>query len=420
MLKLKQLISKGFFHIFGANVINKIIGFASSIFLVRILTKEQFGLLSYSQNLLMFFLLFNGLGTISGMLQFGSESENKSIRSSYFRFGLKIGITFNLFVSICIVFFGAFLPVQFEKARIILIAMLALPICMFTFESIQTYFRTSLENKKFSFLTTINTLAVFLFSITGALLFQAVGVIIFQYIAYMVTIIIGLFFLKDNLLNIKKANKLAKEKKRAFMKFSIVQSFNNGIAQMLYVIDIFIIGIIISNELVIASYKTATLIPFALNFIPMSIMVFIYPYFAKKNKDKLWIRNNFIKLIKYLMGINIMISLFLIIFSKLIVTIAFGSDYQDSVLPFIILSIGYFFAGTFRIPVGNVLVMLKEVKFGLYLSILTGVLNIVLNIVLITYFGSLGAAISTVLVFIFTSGIGMWYLFRILKVPNKI
>ena len=40
----KKLFSTGFFHIFGSNVINKILSFASGILLVRILTKSEYGI----------------------------------------------------------------------------------------------------------------------------------------------------------------------------------------------------------------------------------------------------------------------------------------------------------------------------------------------------------------------------------------
>ena len=70
---VRKLQSKGLFDIFGANVINKILAFLSSIFIVRILTKDEFGTYAYLQNILSFFLLLNGAGVTSGYLQYGSK-----------------------------------------------------------------------------------------------------------------------------------------------------------------------------------------------------------------------------------------------------------------------------------------------------------------------------------------------------------
>lgn len=88
--------------------------------------------------------------------------------------------------------------------------------------------------------------------------------------------------------------------------------FNNGVSFLVYIIDVFLIGVITEDMNVLASYKTATLIPFALTFIPSTIMTFVYPYFANHQNDKNWVRNHYMKLLKYCLGLNLCISLFLI------------------------------------------------------------------------------------------------------------
>lgn len=413
--KVKLLIDKGFFHIFASNVINKVIQFSSGVFLVRLLSKEQYGLYSYTQNLLMFFVIFNGLGMLEGMLQFGSETADDSKRLSIFRYGIKIGVGFNILVSIVILLSAAYLPLEFENARPILKAMFILPLMRFILEVFPIYFRTILENKKFSLLSNISTALTFVFSVLGAYYFEVIGVIAFGYIALLLAIAMGLRFIGSKVVDIIKAKSLSEKLKKEFLKYSIASSFNNAISQMLYVIDIFLIGIFISDELIIASYKTSTLIPFALNFIPISIMIFIYPYFSRSNSNKEWIKENYIRLTKYLFLLNALISMILFVFAPLIIKLLFGSQYLDSVGSFRVLAIGYFFAATFRIPVGNILNMLRKVKFGLYLSIITGTLNIVLDIVLIKIYGAIGAAYATLIVYIFTSVIGTLYLNYVLK-----
>lgn len=411
---LKKLFNTGFFHVFGTSVINKIISFCSGIFLVRLLSKGEFGLYSYVSNIIAIFLLFNGLGTTSGMLQFGSENykKNPQITHSYFKFGATLGIAFNLFLIIFIVFFVNNFELSIFGANKLLLLMAALPLLAYIYSLIEIYFRVSLKNKNFAYLNSLNTILLFTLSIIGALLYNVYGVVIFRYIAFLITIIIGAK-LSNVLIKLFKSDyKLNKLEKKNFLNFSLIATFNNAIAQLLYVIDIFLIGLLIAKPDVIASYKTATLIPFALNFIPMSIVTYIYPYFARNNNDKQWIRKNYIKLIKYLGLLNIFISVSLYILAPIIIKYIFGAQYMDSVTTFRILAIGYFFAGTFRIITGNILVMIKKVKFNFYLSIFTGVLNIVLDIILIKIYGSEGAAITTVIVFLFTSIISTVYLFR--------
>ncbi len=129
---------------------------------------------------------------------------------------------------------------------------------------------------------------------------------------------------------------------KEFIKFSIIASTNNAISQLLYLLDIFIIGIIVSDVNVIAIYKTATIIPFALNFLPLSIMTFVYPYFARNNLNVSWMYNNYLKLLKTLAALNLIISLLLVGLAPFIIKVCFGSGYLKSIVPFRILSVWLF------------------------------------------------------------------------------
>ena len=71
--KLKVLFSTGFFHVFGGNVLNKILVFFSSVILVRILTKQEYGIFTYSWIIYSVVALFSGAGISFGLLQICSE-----------------------------------------------------------------------------------------------------------------------------------------------------------------------------------------------------------------------------------------------------------------------------------------------------------------------------------------------------------
>ena len=195
---------------------------------------------------------------------------------------------------------------------------------------------------------------------------------------------------------------------------NLVSMFNNGVSFLVYIIDVFLIGVITEDMNVLASYKTATLIPFALTFIPSTIMTFVYPYFANHQNDKNWVRNHYMKLLKYCLGLNLCISLFLIFFSKLIVQICFGKEYLDCVSIFIVLAIGYFFTASLRIPGGNVLASLGKIKVNFYITVAMGLFNIIADVVLIYWMGSIGAAISTLSVFLLSGLVSNLYLYRYL------
>lgn len=138
---------------------------------------------------------------------------------------------------------------------------------------------------------------------------------------------------------------------------------NNSISQLVYLADLFIIGILIKDVNMIASYKAATILPFALNFIPISLMTFVYPYFAKNKDDKVWIKEKLLLMQKYLILFNLFITVVLIAAAPLVIKIIFGEQYLDSVNIFRVLCVSYFVASSFRIPAGNILVMMRKVNY---------------------------------------------------------
>lgn len=419
-LGLNKLMENGFFHIFGSNVLNKIIQFCAGIFIVRVLNKNEFGIYTYSQNLIAFFLLMNGFGIMNGLLQYGTKKINSEEKNELLKYSVKVSVVSNLLIVLAIVVYSKFGNFKIDGAKNVFLFMCLYPISSIFVELIQIKNRIDLENKKMALNTNINTFFNLFFMIILGKIFGIYGVVLGKYFANMITIIYGHKSVKETFVLWKEIKELSEDKKKGMFKFSFVSMLNNGISQLLYIIDIFIIGILIGNSDVIAGYKTATLIPFALNFIPMSIMTYMYPYFSRNSENPEYLSKKYRDLLKYGLLLNGFITLFLLVFSKYIITIVFGENYIEAVKPFQILSIGYFFAATFRIPAGNLLAAIGAIKFNFYTTIICGILNIVLDIYLIKTYGSIGAAIATTMIFVISSIIGNYFLYNKILKKGKI
>ena len=253
----------------------------------------------------------------------------------------------------------------------------------------------------------------------GAYFYGLYGLIIGKYVGIILSIFYSFRYIKYTFIRWKKIEALSQEKKKDIQKFSFIALINNSISQILYIIDIFLIGYLIADKLILASYKIATLIPVALNFIPLSVMIYIYPYFAQNSNDIKWVRENYINLLRYSFFINLLISLILVIFSKSIIRFVFSENYLDAQLPFVILSVGYFFSATLRIPSGNIINAIGKIKFNFYNTLISGIINIVLDIYFIKKIGSIGASYVTLLVFIISGIIGNIFLFKYLYSKNS-
>lgn len=408
--KIKVLNKKGLFHIFGTSVINKILAFATNILVVNLLSKSEYGLLGYSNNLLNMFLLFSGLGLTNGILQFCSENRSDKEKKGLYSYGFIIGIFINFVMGICIILFGIYGPVKIKEARIYIVMLCFMPIVQYLFEYISTVLRTKRMNKQFALVQNFNVFMYFILSMLGAYKLGIMGVIIGRYISFIATCILEIVILKDIRTEIFNRAKISRNIKKEILKYSLICSASNSISQLLYLLDVFFIGLIIASETSIASYQVATLIPNALLFIPMNLMVFIYPYIAERREDREWVKDKYFNILKYLGIINSLIGGILFVCAPIIINVVWGKDYADSILPFRILSLSYIVSATLRIPAGNILSMIRKVKVNLWISVVSGISNIILDIVLIKLWGAVGAAIATMLVVIISSVIAVTYL----------
>lgn len=405
---IKKLFKTGFFHIFGGSVLNKIIVFLSSIVIVRILSKTEYGIFTYAWNIYSFVILVNGLGLANGALQVGSEKWDEAECENIFFYALYKGILFDCGIFIVMLLIAFFYPTAIEDARALLAAMCLLPLVQFLYELEMTYLRVKRMNQTYAKINIIATVLVFSFSIIGALLFREMGLVIGRYVAWILVIFIG--FKVINHRGRKITPVIGLEQKRSIMRISIVSVANNGISSLLYLLDVFVLGIVTTNGEILASYKVATAIPTALLFIPSSIAIYVYPYFAVHYNDKKWCLRNYKKIFVANIALNFLISIILIVFAPLIIQIVFGKQYMDAVPVFRILSLSYLISSCFRIISSNLLVMMKKLKFNMIEALLSGVINVFADYYFIKAYGSIGAAIVTLIVVTFSGLMSTSYL----------
>lgn len=415
LYKINKLFKTGFFHIVLSDIICKILLYCNSIFIVRLLTKEEYGLYSYALNIVNFVMLFSGLGTSSGILQFGSASD-KVKRNEYQKYALILGGVTSIILSVLVIIWGVAGNIKISNAQLPLISLGFIPVFYYLKDYLSINYRVNIQNRQYSVFNLKNAAIFLLFSIIGAAFGHLYGLIGAQYISYILIIVSELCSNKNLMIIIK--TKIHDIKKRQFLNYSINAAINDALAQLLYIIDVFIIGTLIADANIVAEYKSATLIPFGLYFIPKAVVTYIYPYFVRNSENKYWIRKKYFIITFSLMIFNAIITLFLITFAPLIIKCFFGKQYTNSIITFRILSLAYFFAGTFRIPAGNILAMLRKLKFNFWNSVASGCVNIITDIILIKSFGMNGAAIATLLVIIFSSTLSQIYLVSLINRKN--
>lgn len=408
---LGKLRETGFFHIFSSQVLIKIVSLCSGLFIVGLLSEFDYGLYTNSNTALNMFLLLTGLGTSSAMLQFGSENyQNPEKKNAFLNFGFRVGFSFNLLMVIAIALYAlTIIPFYDKSSQPFLLLLAFMPAVFYINDVISIHLRIDLRNKAYSLFNTVSTLLLFAATIGGAILGGIFGVIVLRYVAYILTILLILLISRNTFAFLKHPAKLIHSEKIAFMKISVISAANNGISALLNVIDTLLVGIIIKDTVTTGSYGAASLLPTALLFIPQSIMIYVYPYFARHNSDLAWVKKQYHKLFKIMLILSLVITVGMCFLVPPIVKL-FIPKYNSGIPIYQVLLVSFFFSAVLKIPSGNILVTLRKVKNNFYLAIVSGVLNILLDIVFIQIWGAIGAAIATLLVNIFTGVCSTIYL----------
>ncbi|MGN0380147.1 MAG: lipopolysaccharide biosynthesis protein [Butyrivibrio sp.] len=401
--KLNKLKRTGFFHVFVGSVVNKIISFMSSVILVRLLTKSEYGVFTYAWNIYSIVLLVNGMGIESGALQIASEhGDDSSYINKIIKFSSKFGMLFDVLLIIILLCVGIFVPMPIGDANKILVLTCLLPVFQLLYNLTIVSLRVQKKNREFAFLSVVNSILTLLMSVVGAIYFRANGLILGHYISLSVSVLIALKLLK--VIVYRCEGEIERNEKKAILKVSAISMCNNALSQLLYLLDVFVIGVIVADESVLASYKIATTIPIALSFIPTACVTYVYPYFAEHRQDGKWCLRHFKQIVLGMGVLNGIISTILFIFAPFVIKVFFGAKYLDAVPVFRVLSINYFLSGTFRIIPGNLLVTQRKLTYNLLVSVISGIVNILSDVIFIRWLGSMGAALATVLV-VMISGI---------------
>ena len=416
--RIKLLFKTGFFHIFGSSVINRVIAFLSSIVLVHILTKPEYGVFTYTWNIYSIIVILNGMGIESGALQISSEhSGDIEFGDRVSNFGIRFGIKFDIILFVLILGIGLFAPLKIESSREVLCLLCLLPMAQLLFQMTTSYLRAQKRNQDYSHLTVINTIMVFVVSAGCAYLFREKGLVIGYYVAYIVSFVLGITIYHVKLFN--NSPELSGNDRTALLKIAAITMCNNGLSQMMYLLDVFVLGIIDPQETLLASYKVATMIPSALVFIPFALVTYLYPYFAVHQKDGKWCLDKYKQILLGLGLFNLALSLTLFFAAPLIIRLLFGAQYLDAVPVFRILSVNYFFSGTFRILSGNLLVTQRKLRFNLIVAIVSSLTNVVADYFFIQWWGSIGAAYATMLVVFVSSVLSTSYLIYTFRNARK-
>lgn len=414
--RIKKIYSAGFFHIFFSGAANKIITAIAGIMIIRILGKYDYGVLGAATNIYNIFAVFSGFGMDGAILVYCSENRPETEKRGYYSYGLTAGFISSALISLGMLVYARFGRISIPEAKNCIIYMSALPMLSYLMQHFLVVLRTKKRNKSYSAYINLNGILYLVLGCIGAYFCGIRGVIAARYTSYTAVIILcGVKLLPQY----AHRSLLDNLEKKELWRYSLKNGLSSAINRIFYLADIALIAALIKEAEAVASYKVAVMLPEAMSFIPTAVIIYFIPSIAEHSKDSYWLKTNIKKLFLFSGAVNAAISAFLIIFAPFIISTLWGREYLDSVVCFRILSINYFFVGTFRVTCTNALAVLKKVNFNLLVSTSAVLINIGLDYILISNYASTGAAAATLMTVMFVSAVSAVYLIHSIREDDQ-
>lgn len=420
---IATFIRYGFFHVFGANVVNKLVAFAANIFIVRFLTQTEYGVFSYSFTFYSVATLLTGLGVLTGVFLYCSENRPEPEKNDYYSYGLIVGFLIDVVLMVLLFGIGVFGRWPIEGAGIWICAMAPLLLFDFLYQYEAIVIRTKKRNKLYSRLLIINSVLYGFLSCFGAYIGGIGGTVIGRYAAFAMTIICGLMMMRSFPISIRRKSIVEVGFDREFWSYSLSVCTINLTTFFALMVDIMLVGWITGDADAVACYKVATLIPEGLYFIPSSAIATMQPYIVERNNDARWLKSVTIKLIGGMSLLMAFVMAAMVLSAHPLIFFLWGEHYAPSVLPYQILNITLV-TTTLKLISMNVCLMCKVSRPNLLISILSLALDIILIVVLTPAFGIIGTACSVLVADVVAALLSIGVLSVVLKkkgrLPNAI
>ncbi len=398
--QIARLSKTGFFSIILSTVLVKIVTFTSNILFPRILTKQDFGLLAYADNIRGYFMIFVGMGLVTALLRFGSLTDSRQHRIGMLYYSWKTGIVLNIGL-ILIYIIVSYMPFHLSGSKSIMLQMSFLPLLLFIYDCICSFFRADEKNTFYSINAFFYAFIYALVQVILAICLGLRGIIIGRYIGLFISVLMGGFLLKR--LNVFRTKPIYPDAttKNKMVKYGVGTMLNTGMSILLPMNEMFVLSMYLKDYDAVATYKAASILPSNLPFLVNALLIYIFPVVAKNSNDGVWVWNYYKKIFKYSIFLFIPLVIILIIFTPDILLLFFGPGYESAINLMRVMWIVYTIQATIRGLSGNMISAIGDIKFNNIISAITLILHLVINIILVNSFGIAGSAWGLLIAYTF-------------------
>lgn len=403
----QKVYAQGAFHIIAGSFLTKFSALLASIFIVRVLTKDDYGAVSYIENIYGYLYILIGMGLDISLMRFMIKSETPQKKLAYYRYVLIMGSVINLFLLV-IIGLGVWFyqpPQAFAMLKtLVLIYLIATPL-QFIVESNLYVYRAMKANQKYAILSfTVSTLTI-VTKFFGAVIWKVDGVVYAKLLVYLIiAVVLGQQTYRLYFKGLRE-DPLTSAEKSALMKYSLQYVLSNGLWQLLTLNDIFLIGILVNDSVALAEYKAAFMLPSNLTLISHSIGIFIAPYFIAHEHDHAWVWKHYKLTLMATAAMVIPVAALFLVVPGWISSLLYGQQYANIAVLLQLITVTSLINTIFRFTTASLYASMGLVKHNLPIAVLGVIVQVILGVLLIGQFGTPGAAYAGILTYTAMSGL---------------
>ena len=403
-----KTIVKGFGFTFFATFFSKILLYLLRIFLTRTLTPQDYGLLFLGFSLIYMTVFFVLLGLESGIERYISyyraRKNFRRVRGIILS-SLSISIPLSLLMCAIFWFFSHEISVLFfhepNLSPVLKILSFVIPI----FVVYKIFYSSLLSFKKIGYaafswyicrpLSTLVflTILVFGFGLEGAAFSYVMG--------FAISALLTFFFMEWKVFHVIRTDIKPIFMRKKLLAFSLPLVVFSILWNIMTRVDTIMIGSI-KTSLDVGLYQTAAPTSQFLFIIPSALGALFIPVLSellsKNKRDD--IKKVYRTVSKWIFYLNFPLFLVFVTYPNAVINILFGSDYIGAGNSLRILAIGYLVFSIGGVATG-IINLFEKTKYHIFNASLSLVIGIVLNYLLIPVFGIDGAAVATMITFIF-------------------
>ena len=398
---LVRLWKNGYFFILVGQFLTKFVAFFGSVFVVRLLTKDEYGYLSIYENTYSYLSIVAGFGLSNAIIRYVILGTNRQEQYDYYHYAVKNGFLINiLIVALSLLFFlfrysGELL---IEYRVLFFVLALGLP-----FQDLYTgncyNERAMFSPRRFAVISFLGSCLLILGRVIGAKWYNVYGVAVSQLIIYLALSFFTLLIEKRTYYKGLSYNGLLADEQKTVCIYSFQYMITNSFWAMIMLNSVFLLQQYHISAEQIADYRVACVFPSNIGILSTCLGLVVGPNFTKHEEDLDWIRQY---LTKILFGSALMVGILaviLVLFAFPIIQVFYGDIYINTVDLMRWLTIGAFINAGIRYPLANALAAMGKIKYNLISSAVGIVLQILFNVLLIPIYGVYGTAVASILIY---------------------